>query len=100
MIRSSKDSITKGKSLSSIFLQSKEIPQMVSHMISVGEQTGNLDDMLNKVADFYEDEVENMVSAMTSVIEPVLMIVLGSIIAVIVISMYLPIFNLANIIGG
>lgn len=100
VIRKSKDEITKGKTISANFLQSPHIPDMVAQMMAVGEQTGNLDEMLNKIADFYEDEVDNVVSAMTSLIEPILMIVLGGIIAVLVISMYLPIFNLANVVGG
>ena len=68
-------------------------------MISIGEQTGNIDAMLSKIADFYEDEVENATEAMTSLMEPILMVVLGGIIAVIVVAMYLPIFNMANTVG-
>ena len=68
---------------------------MVVQMMAVGEQTGNLDQMLNKIADFYEDEVDVAVGALTAVMEPMLMVVLGGIIAVLVIAMYLPIFNMA-----
>ena len=99
VVRESKESITRGRTISENFSRSKVIPGMVSQMISVGEQTGTLDEMLNKVADFYEDEVDNSVTAMTSIIEPILMVVLGGIIAVLVIAMYLPIFNLAEVIG-
>ena len=72
---------------------------MVSQMITIGEQTGNLDQMLSKVADFFEDEVETAAEAMTAMIEPLLMVFLGGIIAVLVVAMYLPIFNLAGSMG-
>jgi type IV pilus assembly protein PilC len=65
-------------------------------MIGVGEQTGALDTMLSKIADFYEEEVDYAVSALTSMIEPIMMFILGGIIAVLVVAMYLPIFNLAS----
>jgi type IV pilus assembly protein PilC len=96
VLLSAKESITKGKTLSEPLRNSHHIPHMVSQMISVGEQTGNLDQMLDKVATFYEDEVETAAGALTSMIEPVMMIVLGSIVAVIVIAMYLPIFQMAG----
>lgn len=95
-----RDYVSKGKTLAEPLRQIPEIPKMVTQMISIGEDTGNLDQMLNKVADFFEDEVENTTNAITSMIEPILMVVLGGIIAVIVIAMYLPIFNLAGAIGG
>lgn len=91
--------ITKGRSLAEPLAAVPYIPNMVTQMIFIGEQTGNMDQMLNKIADFYEDEVENATEAMTSMIEPLLMVVLGSIIAVIVIAMYLPLFNLAGAVG-
>ncbi|OFZ18810.1 MAG: hypothetical protein A2Z20_11415 [Bdellovibrionales bacterium RBG_16_40_8] len=95
-----KDSISKGRTLSEPLKASAYIPYMVSQMISVGEQTGTLDQMLEKVATFYEDEVETAAGAIASMIEPLLMIVLGSIIAVLVIAMYLPIFSMAGAAGG
>lgn len=98
-ITRAKESITEGKSLTIPFAKEKYIPQMVVQMIGVGEQTGSLDQMLGKIADFYEDEVDVAVGALTSVIEPLLMVVLGGIIAFIVIAMYLPIFNLASGMG-
>ena len=73
---------------------------MVVQMIAVGEQSGTLDNMLNKIADFYEDEVETAVKALTSLIEPLLMVILGGIIAVLVVAMYLPIFSMAGNVGG
>jgi type IV pilus assembly protein PilC len=97
---SAKESIMRGKTLSEPLRASHDIPHMVSQMISVGEQTGSLDAMLDKVANFYEDEVETAAGALTSMIEPVMMIFLGGIIAVLVIAMYLPIFNMAGAAGG
>ena len=69
-------------------------------MISVGEATGALDVMLNKVADFYEDEVDQSVEAMTSLLEPLIMVFLGIVIGGLVIAMYLPIFTMASNVGG
>mgnify|MGYP002623847243 CR=1 FL=1 len=95
-----KESISKGRTITEPFKKSKYIPDMVTQMIGVGEQTGALDTMLGKVADFYEDEVESTADALTSLIEPLLMVFLGGIIAVLVIAMYLPIFDLASNAGG
>ena len=86
----------RGKTLAEPLAKIPYFPNMVTQMISIGEQTGNIDQMLGKVADFYEDEVVNATDAMTSLLEPILMVVLGGVIAVIVIAMYLPIFNMAN----
>jgi type IV pilus assembly protein PilC len=94
-----KDAVSRGKTLAEPLAKISYFPNMVTQMISIGEQTGNIDQMLSKVADFYEDEVTNATDAMTSLLEPILMVVLGGIIAVIVIAMYLPIFNMANTIG-
>ena len=71
---------------------------MVVQMIAVGEETGSLDNMLQKVADFYEDEVNAAVKSLTSIIEPIMMLGVGAIVGVVVISMYLPIFNMMNIV--
>ena len=68
-------------------------------MIAVGESTGALDAMLGKIADFYEDEVDQAVAAMTSLLEPMMMVFLGTIIGFIVIAMYLPIFKMASVVG-
>ena len=66
---------------------------MVTHMVGVGEETGALDTMLSKVADFYEDEVEAAVKALTSILEPVMIVLVGGIVGFIVISMYMPLFK-------
>ena len=71
-------------------------PPMVSHMVGVGEETGALDTMLTKIADFYDDEVAAAVKALTSIMEPVMIILVGGIVGVIVISMYLPLFTVYN----
>lgn len=91
-----KDSITEGKSLTVPLAKEKYIPQMVTQMIAVGEQTGTLDQMLSRIADVYEDEVDAAVGAMTTIIEPLLMVALGGIIAFLVVAMYLPIFSMAG----
>lgn len=94
-----KSAVSVGKPFHMPLSRQKEIPMMVSQMVAIGEQSGALDTMLGKVADFYEDEVENSVKAMTTLIEPLLMIVLGGIIAFILIAMYLPVFQLGDTIG-
>ncbi|MBK9040000.1 MAG: type II secretion system F family protein [Bdellovibrionales bacterium] len=98
-IQKAKTSVSKGKTLAEPLKQEKYMPNMVVQMISVGEQTGNLDTMLGKIADFYEDEVDQAANTLTSMIEPLLMVFLGGIIAVLVVAMYLPIFNMANVVG-
>ena len=85
-----------GGTVSEPLRESKVFPDMVSHMIGVGEETGALDSMLSKVADFYEDEVAAAVKALTSIMEPAMIILVGGIVGVIVISMYLPLFNVYN----
>jgi type IV pilus assembly protein PilC len=73
-------------------------PPMVSHMIKIGEETGELEKMLSKVADFYEDEVDSSISALTSIIEPLMMIGVGLMVGVIIISMYLPMFKMLSLV--
>lgn len=95
----SKEYVIAGKPLAVPLAKEKFIPEMVTQMITIGEQSGTLDSMLAKIADFYEDDVEGAVKAMTSMIEPLLMVGIGSIIAFVVAAMYLPIFSMANGIG-
>jgi type IV pilus assembly protein PilC len=73
---------------------------MVVQMVAIGEESGSLDAMLGKVADFYEEEVDNMVDALSSLIEPIIMVVLGVLIGGLVIAMYLPIFQLGAVVLG
>lgn len=92
--------ISEGRNISEPLAEAKVFPDMVVQMISVGEATGALDVMLNKVADFYEDEVDQSVEAMTSLLEPLIMVFLGVVIGGLVIAMYLPIFTMASNVGG
>ena len=73
-------------------------PPMVSHMVRVGEETGELEKMLSKIADFYEDEVDSAIANLTSIIEPLMMIAVGCVVGVIIIAMYLPMFKLLTLI--
>ena len=87
-------SVQRGGTIAEPLRQSPLFPSMVAHMVGVGEETGNLDGMLGKVADFYEDEVAAVIKALTSILEPVMIILVGAIVGFIVISMYLPLFQL------
>ena len=89
-----KASVQRGGTIAQPLRESKMFPSMVAHMVGVGEETGNLDGMLSKVADFYEDEVAAVIKALTSILEPVMIMVVGGIVGFIVISMYLPLFQL------
>ncbi len=92
-----KDSISEGKTIAEPLEESGVFPPMVVQMISVGEATGALDAMLNKIADFYDEEVDTAVDALTSLMEPVMMVFLGGVIGFVVIAMYLPIFKMATL---
>lgn len=88
--------VRQGGSISKPMSKNPLFPPMVVQMIAVGEETGKLDDMLEKVADFYDNEVENAVEALTSVLEPILVIGVGGIVGSVVVGMYLPIFTIIN----
>jgi type IV pilus assembly protein PilC len=88
--------ISEGKNMAEPLLEAKVFPDMVVQMIAVGEQTGALDQMLNKIADFYEEETDIAVSALTSLLEPIMMVGIGGMVGVVLVSMYLPIFSLAG----
>lgn len=98
-IMKTRESISAGKTIAEPLGQSGVFPSMVVQMISVGEATGALDNMLNKIADFYDDEVDSAVEAMTALMEPALMAFLGVVVGGIIIAMYLPIFKLAGAAG-
>jgi type IV pilus assembly protein PilC len=89
-------SVKRGGTLAEPLSKTTIFPTMVTHMVGVGEETGALDQMLAKVADFYEDQVEASVKALTSILEPIMIIVIGSIVGFIVISMYMPMFTVYN----
>ena len=90
--------VTAGKTLAEPLKTSGVFPPMVTQMIAVGEQTGALDAMLNKIADFYDDEVDTAVGALTALLEPLMIVILGVIIGGLVVAMYLPIFRLVTLI--
>jgi len=89
-------SVKRGGTIAAPLAQAPIFPVMVTHMVGVGEETGALDTMLDKVAEFYEDQVEASVKALTSILEPIMIMVIGAIVGFIVISMYLPLFTVYN----
>jgi type IV pilus assembly protein PilC len=89
-------SVKRGGTIAAPLAQAPVFPAMVTHMVGVGEETGALDTMLDKIADFYEDQVAASVKALTSILEPVMIILIGGIVGFIVVSMYLPLFNVYN----
>ena len=90
--------VTEGKTLAEPLRVSGVFPPMVTQMISVGEQTGALDAMLSKIADFYDDEVDTAVSTLTSLLEPIMIVFLGVVVGGLVVAMYLPIFKLVTLV--
>jgi type IV pilus assembly protein PilC len=91
--------ISEGKTIAEPLAATTVFPPMVVQMIAVGEATGSLDSMLTKIADFYDDEVEVAVAAMTSMLEPILMVFLGGVVGGMIVAMYLPIFQIGSIVG-
>lgn len=90
------EKITQGRTMAEPLAETKIFPSMVVQMIGVGEQTGALDVMLNKIADFYEDEVDVAVSALTAMMEPIMMVGIGGMVGFMLIAMYMPIFDIAG----
>ena len=95
-----RESIREGESIASPLGASGMFPPMVTQMVAVGEETGNLDAMLSKIADFYDTEVEYMLSSLTSMLEPIMIVGMGGIVGFIVISVFLPLYQLIGNIGG
>jgi type IV pilus assembly protein PilC len=93
-----KNRVHEGAPISQPLSEDPTFPAMVGHMVKVGEETGELDKMLGKVADFYEDEVDTAIQSLTSIIEPLLMIGVGAMVGLIVISMYMPMFKMLTLI--
>ncbi len=89
-------SVKRGGTIAAPLAQAPIFPTMVTHMVGVGEETGALDQMLDRIAEFYEDQVSASVKALTSILEPIMIVVIGSIVGFIVISMYLPLFEVYN----
>jgi len=97
-VLNARDSVREGKTLTQPLKESKVFPPMVTQMINVGEETGALDAMLSKIADFYEDEVDAAVEGLTSIIEPILIVFLGVTIGFIVVAMFMPMFSIGNVV--
>jgi type IV pilus assembly protein PilC len=90
------NSVKRGGTIAAPLAQAPIFPSMVTHMVGVGEETGALDSMLDRIAEFYEEQVEASVKALTSILEPIMIVVIGGIVGFIVISMYLPLFEVYN----
>jgi type IV pilus assembly protein PilC len=90
--------VRSGTSLTIAMQQTQVFPSMVTQMVAIGEESGALDQMLRKVAEFYEDEVDAAVASLASLMEPVIMVFLGGLIGGLVIAMYLPIFKLGSVV--
>ena len=95
-----RDDVATGQSLQLAMRQQGLFPHMVIQMVTIGEESGALDDMLGKVADFYEEEVDNAVDALSSLLEPLIMVILGTLIGGLVVALYLPIFQLGSVVSG
>ena len=98
-VMQSRQSIAGGETIAAPLAASGVFPPMVISMIAVGEQTGGLDEMLSKIADFYDAEVDVAVSALLSLMEPIMIVVLGVVVGGMVVAMYLPIFDMVNAAG-
>ena len=94
-----KASISEGKTIAEPLSECDVFPTMVVQMIAVGEETGAMENMLGKIADFYDDEVDTAVDALTSLLEPVMMVGLGGTVGALLVAMYLPIFKIAETVG-
>jgi type IV pilus assembly protein PilC len=94
-----RERVHEGVPIAQPLIENPVFPPMVSQMVKIGEETGELDAMLGKIADFYEDEVDSSIQSLTSIIEPLMMIGVGAMVGVIIISMYLPMFKLLSLIN-
>ena len=95
----SRTSIAGGETIAGPLKESGVFPPMVVQMINVGEQTGGLDNMLTKIADFYDDEVDAAVEVLLAAMEPIMIVVLGVVVGGMIVAMYLPIFDMINAVG-
>ena len=99
-VMNSRESIAAGETVAGPLEKAKVFPPMVTSMIAVGEATGGMDEMLTKIADFYDDEVDASVSALLSLMEPIMIVVLGVVVGGMIVAMYLPIFDMVNAVEG
>jgi len=93
-----REDVSSGSQLQQSMRQTALFPNMVVQMVAIGEEAGSLDSMLGKVADFYEEEVDNAVDSLSSLIEPMIMAILGVVVGGLVVAMYLPIFKLGSVV--
>jgi len=99
-IEATAKSISQGETIAQPLRESGVFPPMVVQMIGIGEQTGALDEMLAKIADFYDDEVDAAVDALTAAIEPIMIVVMGTMVGGMLVAMYLPMFKMSSVVGG
>jgi len=99
-VMATRESISQGNTISEPLKECGVFPPMVTSMIAVGEQTGALDEMLDKIASFYDSEVDTAVEALTAIIEPVMIVVMGVVVGGMLIAMYLPMFKLVTVVGN
>jgi type IV pilus assembly protein PilC len=92
--------VREGQSFAAAMLARRVFPDVAVKMVEVGEQTGALQEMLNSLADFYDEEIETEVSRFITIIEPVLLVIMGLVIALVVIALYLPLFELSSVVSG
>ncbi len=95
-LQATRTSISEGKTIAEPLQDSKVFPGMMVQMVAVGEETGSMEVMLSKIADFYDDEVDAAVGGLTAMLEPIMMVFMGGSIGTILIAMYLPIFTIAD----
>ncbi len=98
-IEKTSEAISQGETIAAPLKESGVFPPMVTQMIGIGEQTGALDEMLSKIADFYDDEVDSAVDALTAAIEPIMIVVMGGMVGSMLVAMYLPMFKMSSIVG-
>ncbi len=96
LIQKTRKDVEDGNPVATLFLRSKEVPKMISHMLSVGEKTGRIAEVLNKMTDFYAKEIESMVSNLVSLIEPMIMILMGVAVGIMVAAVIMPMYNMAS----
>jgi type IV pilus assembly protein PilC len=94
------DRVREGESVSGAMKRTGLFPPMVYHMVAVGEEAGNLEDMLYKLADFYDIEIDATIKGLASLIEPAMILIIGAIVGVIVVALYLPIFTIVDLFKG
>ena len=95
-----KRGVFSGMDLSKLFLKESAFPPQFGQLIAVGEKTGNLEEMFNSIASYYQEEFDNAVQTLSTAIEPIMIVVIGTLIGVLLIAMYMPIFNAGSVVGG